>query len=124
QLVPTEEIPSAVALNSMTFNLARAVGPALGALSVSQLGIPASFLVNAASYGLFVAALLVVRPAPQRLASRAESRLRESLRLVRSEPRLAVLLLIVMAAGFGSDPVNTLDRKSTRLNSSHVAISY
>ena len=108
QLVPAEEIPSAVALNSMTFNLARAVGPALGALSVSQLGIPASFLVNAASYGLFVAALLVVRPAPQRLASRAESRPRESLRLVRSEPRLAVLLLIVMAAGFGSDPVNTL----------------
>jgi MFS family permease len=39
QLVPAHEIPSAVALNSMTFNLARAVGPALGALSVSQLGI-------------------------------------------------------------------------------------
>jgi MFS family permease len=108
QLVPADEIPTAVALNSMTFNLARAIGPALGALSVSQLGIPASFLINAVSYGLFVAALLLVRPAPQRLASREESRLRESLRLIRREPRLAVLLLIVMAAGFGSDPVNTL----------------
>jgi MFS family permease len=108
QLVPAAEIPSAVALNSMTFNLARAVGPALGALSVSQLGIPASFLINAVSYGLFVTALFVVRPAPQRLASREESRLRESLRLIRSDARLAVLLLIVMAAGFASDPVNTL----------------
>jgi len=108
QLVSQEEIPSAVALNSMTFNLARAVGPALGALSVSQLGIPASFLINAGSYGLFVAALLVVRPAAQRLASREESRLRESLRLIRREPRLAVLLFIVMAVGFASDPVNTL----------------
>jgi MFS family permease len=108
QLVPAAEIPSAVALNSMTFNLARAVGPALGALSVSQLGIPASFLINAVSYGLFVTALFVVRPAPQRLASREESRLRESLRLIRSDSRLTVLLLIVMAAGFASDPVNTL----------------
>jgi MFS family permease len=108
QLVPAHEIPSAVALNSMTFNLARAVGPALGALSVSQLGIPASFLLNALSYGLFVAALLSIHPAAQRLASREDSRLRESLRLVRRESRLAVLLLIVMAVGFASDPVNTL----------------
>jgi MFS family permease len=108
QLVRSEEIPSAVALNSMTFNLARATGPALAAVCISQLGIPASFLVNALSYGLFVAALLFIHPAEQRLASRAEARLRESLALIRREPRLAVLLLIVMAVGFGSDPVNTL----------------
>jgi MFS family permease len=108
QLVPAHEIPSAVALNSMTFNLARAVGPALGAVSVEQLGIPASFLLNAVSYGLFLVALLVVRPAPQRLASREESRLRELVEVIRGEPRLAVLLFIVMAVGFGSDPVNSL----------------
>jgi predicted MFS family arabinose efflux permease len=104
QLVPPAEIPSAGALNSMTFNLARAVGPALGALSVSQFGIPASFLINAASYGLFVAALLFVRLARQRLATRDGSRLRESLRLIRREPTLAVLLLIVAAVGFASTP--------------------
>jgi MFS family permease len=104
QLVPPAEIPFAGALNSMTFNLARAVGPALGALSVSQFGIPASFLINAASYGLFVAALLFVRLARQRLATRDGSRLRESLRLIRREPTLAVLLLIVAAVGFASTP--------------------
>ncbi len=108
QLVPQEEISSAVALNSMTFNLARAIGPALAALSVSELGIPASFLLNGVSYALFVVALLRVHPRAQARASRAESRLRESLRLVRNEPRLAVLLLIVAAVGFASDPVNTL----------------
>ena len=53
-------------------------------------------------------ALLRVRPRAQARASREESRLRESLRLVRNEPRLAVLLLIVAAVGFASDPVNTL----------------
>jgi MFS family permease len=108
QLVERDQVASAVGLNSMTFNLARAVGPALAALSVSQLGIPASFGLNAASYALFVGALVLVRPREQVRVSRAESGLRESFRLIRREPRLAVLLFIVAAVGFASDPVNTL----------------
>ena len=106
-LVPRSELESAVALNSMTFNLARAVGPALAALSVKHLGIPASFAINSASYLLLVAGVLVVRTAPHRQATRAETRLRESLRLVRAQPRLLAFLLIVAAVGFASDPVNT-----------------
>jgi MFS family permease len=106
-LVPRAELQSAVALNSMTYNLARAVGPALAALSVRKLGIPASFAINSASYLVLVAGVLVVRTAPRRRASRAETRLRESLRLVRDQPRLLAFLLIVTAVGFASDPVNT-----------------
>jgi len=106
-LVTRADLQSAVALNSMTYNLARAVGPALAALSVRKLGIPASFAINAGSYLVLVAGVLVVRPAPQRRASRAETRLRESLRLVRGQPRLLAFLLIVTAVGFASDPVNT-----------------
>jgi MFS family permease len=106
-LVPRAELQSAVALNSMTYNLARAVGPALAALSVRKLGIPASFAINSVSYLVLVAGVLVVRTAPRRRASRAETRLRESLRLVRMQPRLLAFLLIVTAVGFASDPVNT-----------------
>jgi len=106
-LVPRAELQSAVALNSMTYNLARAVGPALAALSVRKLGVPASFAINSGSYMVLVAGVLVVRTAPRRRASRAETRLRESLRLVRDEPRLLAFLLIVTAVGFASDPVNT-----------------
>jgi hypothetical protein len=51
--------------------------------------------------------VLVVRTAPRRRASRAETRLSESLRLVRDQPRLLAFLLIVTAVGFASDPVNT-----------------
>ena len=106
-LVPRAELQSAVALNSMTYNLARAVGPALAALSVRKLGIPASFAINAASYLVLVGGVLVVRTAPRRRATRSETRLRESLRLVREQPRLLAFLLIVTAVGFASDPVNT-----------------
>jgi MFS family permease len=107
ELVPRRDLASAVALNSMTFNLARAVGPALAAVSVRTLGIPASFAINSASYLLLVLGLAVVRPAPRVHATRAQARLRESLRLVHGQPRLLAFLLVVAAVGFASDPVNT-----------------
>ena len=93
ELVPRDQLASAVGLNSMTFNLARAVGPALAAVSVHELGIPASFAINSASYLLLVAGLLVVRPAARRRARRDEARLRESLKLVAAQPRLLAFLL-------------------------------
>jgi MFS family permease len=106
-LVPRSELQSAVALNSMTYNLARAVGPALAALSVRKLGIPASFAINSGSYLLLVVGVLVVHTEPRRRASRAETRLRESIRLVIEQPRLLAFLLVVAAVGFASDPINT-----------------
>jgi MFS family permease len=107
-LVEERDVPTAVALNSMTFNLARAVGPATAALAVEYLGIPAAFGLNAASYLVFVGALLLVGPQAQHLADRSVGHLRASLELLRRRPQLVVFLLIVAAVGFASDPVNTL----------------
>ena len=107
ELVERDDLGSAVALNSMTFNLARAVGPALATVSISVLGIPASFAINSASYLLLAGGVLAVRPRARPLATAAETRLRESLRLVRRQPELLAFLLIVAAVGFASDPVNT-----------------
>ncbi|HJU36062.1 MAG TPA: MFS transporter [Gaiellaceae bacterium] len=106
-LVPRRDLQSAVALNSMTFNLARAVGPTLGGISVDQLGFAASFAINAASYLVLVIGLALVQPRARELAGRGAAKLRESLRLVRRQPRLLAFLLIVTAVGFASDPVNT-----------------
>ena len=106
-LVPRSDLQSAVALNSMTYNLARAIGPALAGLSVDRLGYAPSFAINAASYLVLVLGLLVVTPRAHELASRGQARLRESLRIARRQPRLLAFLLIVTAVGFASDPVNT-----------------
>ena len=107
-LVDRESLPTAVALNSMTYNLARAVGPVLGAASVEYLGIPASFLLNSFSYLVFVGALLAITPRAQEMAERGTSRLRDALGLLRDDPRLLAFLIVVAAVGFASDPVNTL----------------
>ena len=50
ELVPREQHASAVALNSAGFNVARAVGPALGGVVVAAVGCGTTFLLNAASF--------------------------------------------------------------------------
>ena len=50
ELVPREEFSQAISLGAVQFNLARAVGPALGGLVVAIAGPGAVFLVNAASF--------------------------------------------------------------------------
>ncbi len=50
ELVPAKQHASAVALNSAGFNVARAVGPALGGLIVAAVGCGSTFLLNAFSF--------------------------------------------------------------------------
>src|SRR5690606_12427203 len=55
-IVPREDLPSAVSLNSMGFNLMRSVGPAIGGIIVAAAGAFAAFAFNALSYiPLFIA---------------------------------------------------------------------
>lgn len=106
-LVPREDLGAAVAMNSVTFNLARAVGPVAGALVVARFGIPWAIGLNALSYLALAAAVLVIHTAPQsRRAERA--RLRDSIRMVREDHFLAVLLVVVAAVSLTMDPVSTL----------------
>jgi len=56
-LVPREDLPAAVTLNSVGFNLMRSVGPAAGGLIVAAWGAAAAFAVNAFSYVPLIFAL-------------------------------------------------------------------
>ncbi len=56
-LVPREDVPQAIALGALTYNVGRAVGPALGGLVIAVAGPPWVFMVNAVS---FLGVLVVV----------------------------------------------------------------
>jgi predicted MFS family arabinose efflux permease len=66
EVVPRSELPSAVALNSLGFNLARTVGPAIGGLIVAAFGSQAAFLVNSISYVGLIAVLFSWRRPPEK----------------------------------------------------------
>jgi MFS family permease len=60
-LVPPDELPSAIALNSAQFNVARFLGPMLAGALLSTAGAAIVFDVNVATFGAIVAALALVR---------------------------------------------------------------
>jgi MFS family permease len=108
-LVSRDDLGAAVAMNSVTFNLARAIGPVAGALVVARLGIAPAIWIDAVSYLLLVAALLLVHPATSKPPhAEKRPRFRESLHIVRHNKELLILLLAVAAVSISMDPVTTL----------------
>ena len=58
------DLPNAIALNSMTFNAARLIGPTVAGFLISTIGEGLCFLINAISYIAVIAALLLMRMSP------------------------------------------------------------
>lgn len=60
-LVPREDLTPAIAINSVIFNLARFLGPAVAGVVIVKLGVGPAFVFNAVSFVIFLAALLKIR---------------------------------------------------------------
>lgn len=60
-LVPARDLPAAIALNSIVFNSARFVGPAVAGFTIAWAGVSVAFLANAISSIAFIAAVLAMR---------------------------------------------------------------
>jgi len=61
-LVKKEDLQNAISLNSIQFNLARVVGPALGGIALNTLGSFWCFFLNGLSFLAVIASLLAIRP--------------------------------------------------------------
>lgn len=70
QTVPPRQLPQAIALNSMSFNMARSVGPALGGLIISIWNVSLAFAINAVSYVALIMVLLWWKPEPRQINRR------------------------------------------------------
>ena len=108
-LVPPRHIPNAVALNSLQFNLSRAIGPGIAGVLLVRGGTGACLAVNAVSFLAVIAALWRIEiPGPSRAASESLARsLRAGLRHVAGSPVLATLTLLSLAASFLAFPLIT-----------------
>jgi MFS family permease len=96
ELVPGADLPSAVALNSMGLNLARAIAPAFGGLLVAAAGPGAAFLLNSASFvGVLVVLFRWKRPAstPHLPAEPLSEALGAGIRYVRYAPNVRAVLI-------------------------------
>ena len=96
ELVNKEELPAALALNGIEFNLARALGPGLGGFIVAAVGVVATFAFNAFSF-LGVIAVIARWKRPARKSSLPAESFRgatsAAIRYVRYSPGIRTLLL-------------------------------
>lgn len=102
ELVPPDQLPNAVALNSVTVNLARILGAALGGGLVATLGMALCFYCNALSFVLVVATLLAMGShggAVAEVVARRPGQLRDGFGYVRSHPDVLIPLLLVAVVG-------------------------
>jgi len=91
EMVPREDLPAAVTLSSIGFNIARALGPALAGLVVASAGVAVTFLVNAVSFlGVLVVLFFWRRPAEEAMlpAERIWGAMTTGLRYVRHAPEV------------------------------------
>lgn len=106
ELVPPAMIPSAVAIGSVSFNLARSLGPMLAGLLISELGVWAAFLMNALSFLGVVAVLLVWSPQIEESNSRSRpeflNELRKGLFVIKNSLPLRNALMRVMVFAFSA----------------------
>lgn len=103
EMVGREDLLNAIALNSMMFNLARTVGPAVAGVVVAEVGEAAAFLGNGLSFlavivSLFVIHLSLTHSVKPRTETAGE--IREGLAFIWAEPRIRLLLSIASSLCF------------------------
>ena len=104
ELVSRDDLVQAVALNGVGFNVARALGPALGGFAMALAGPAATFSLNAVGFLVLLGALLIWRrPAPARSKlppERLPSAMRAALRLATSVPAMRAAIFRACAFFF------------------------
>ncbi|MDQ2785833.1 MAG: MFS transporter [Chloroflexota bacterium] len=104
EMVGPDDVPNAVALNSIVMNTARLVGPALGGLTIAAIGVAGCFTLNAVSFLGAIGALILMRPdrfyevlSPAR--GKMFAQIGEGLRYVVRTPDIALVMLLMGVIG-------------------------
>jgi MFS family permease len=106
--VSPRRLGEAIGLNSVTFNLARVIGPALSTVLIS-VSFGLAFGLNSLSFLALIAALLLIRFDRPTRAAQGESRsVREGLAYAWRNPRTRIILAAVLTLALAIDPMITL----------------
>lgn len=103
EMASKEDLMNAIALNSATFNLARIIGPAIGAVVFGMLGAGWCFLLNGLSFLAVIISLtkINVNPYVREKASKGNvmGEIKDGLKYIYNEPTLLQTLLLVLIIG-------------------------
>ena len=102
EMVPPDDLANAVTLNSVSINLARVFGAAVGGVLAAVLGLALCFACNAISFVAVIASLAAMNAAllyPATPVKKRPGQIRQGLRYVRETPELLIPLLMIALVG-------------------------
>jgi predicted MFS family arabinose efflux permease len=102
-----QAVKRAMAMDSVSYNLGRALAPAISILIFTTVGFGLAFALNAGSFFLFTLILVCLRPRGNQQEPN-RSRVKNGLHIAVKEPRVMVLLLMVAAITVAADPILVL----------------
>lgn len=110
QLVSKDNLPNAIALNSIQFNLARIIGPLIAGAALTAFGMVACFGLNGVSFLFVIAALfaLQVQHVPPVAKRPIIDEMKGGLNYVKAEPTIIALTVLGFVAAFLGVPLLTL----------------
>jgi MFS family permease len=100
--VPADTLPSAVALNGISYNIARSFGPAIGGIIVATAGAVAAFAANAVLYIPLLVVLFLWRRSsePSRLPrERLNRAIISGIRYIANSPSIRIVLVRTLVTG-------------------------
>lgn len=108
-LVDRDDMPNAIALNSIQFNMAVTIGPALAGITLARLGEKWCFGLNAVSFLAPVISLLIIkaRYLPERTNVSMLGSLKQGLSFVRQRESMTALIVIAFCMTALSMPMRT-----------------
>jgi predicted MFS family arabinose efflux permease len=95
-LVEKEDLPNAIALNSIQFNLARVIGPVLGGLALTGLGAKWCFFLNGVSFLAVITtlSLLSIKAVPARTGETILTSMRQGFGFIRKQGAMEALITL------------------------------
>ncbi|MCU0247482.1 MAG: MFS transporter [Bryobacter sp.] len=103
-LVKKEDLPNAIAMNSIQFNLARVIGPMIGGFALAHFGAAWCFSLNGLSYIAVIFSLLTIKiPAVVAKAGESvKSAMKDGIDFIRHQPSMpAIIVLAFLMTFFG-----------------------
>ena len=104
-LVDRGSLPSALAINSVIFNLARFIGPAIAGILIAEIGIAVAFAANAVSYIAFQISLAKLRDLPRTPVVERQNAIRasaEAYAYASRHPGIGPMLLLFVVTTIGT----------------------
>ena len=102
-LIPTqvksEDLPNAIALNSIQINLARVIGPTLGGLALTYWGASWCFGLNGVSFIAVIISLLIIRPhfTPMKSSGSVLESIKQGFRFIRKQGAMESLIFLAFS---------------------------